>query len=313
MICFLERLKGAPVIVTLNSQRNHAASFDAPSEAKILVVDDEPNIRFFLERVLSKEGYQVTTAASGKESLALVGQEAFDLVLLDLKLRDVSGLDVLEVLHHEKPGTAVIILTGYASLETAVEALRHGAHDYLYKPTKADNLRESVRQALQKRQRELRHEALIGRLEETLVSSLEEIRATGNGVGPENTHASAPVGDAYQGVHEDAAQAGCAFIRCGPWFVDLARHCISIEGEVLDLTPTEFAILAYMIGEAPKVVSYQEFVTEVQGYEDESWGANETVRYHIHNIRSKLEDAIGCATLIRTVRGVGYAVEESLN
>ncbi len=299
--------------MTLNSQRSREASFDAPSEAKILVVDDEPNIRFFLERVLSKEGYQVTTAASGGESLALVEQETFDLVLLDLKLRDVSGLDVLEVLHREEPGTAVIILTGYASLETAVEALRHGAHDYLYKPTKANNLRKSVRQALKKRQRELRQEALIGRLEETLVSSLEEIRATENGVGTETAPSAVPLDEVYEGLHAEAPQDSCDLVRCGPWLVDLARHCISIEGEDLDLTPTEFAILSYMIGQAPRVVSYQEFVTKVQGYEDDSWGANETVRYHIHNIRSKLEDAIGCATLIRTVRGVGYAVEESLS
>ncbi len=78
------------------------------------------------------------------------------------------------------------------------------------------------------------------------------------------------------------------------------------------MTPTEFAILAHMIGEAPRVIPYEEFVTEVQGYEGESWGANETVRYHIHNIRNKIAEAGIESSLIRTVRGVGYAVEVSL-
>lgn len=283
-----------------------------PSEAKILVVDDEPNIRLFLERVLSKEGYKVTTVASGEESLAVIQGEAFDLALVDLKLQDMSGLEILEVLHQQELGMAVIILTGYASLETAVEALRHGAHDYLYKPTKASTLRESVRQALRKRQRALRREALIDRLEETLASSLAQIRATEE---EEAFHiAEAPALASTVEAHRggEALQDACDIVKCGPWFVDLTRHHIAVNGKRLDLTPTEFALLAYMIGEAPRVISHNEFVTCVQGYEGESWGANETVRYHIHNIRNKIEDVGGRSSLIRTVRGVGYAVEESL-
>jgi DNA-binding response OmpR family regulator len=296
--------------VTLNDQGKDLAS----SDARILVVDDEPNIRFFLERVLSKEGYEVMTAASGEESLAVVRNEGLDLVLLDLKLDDMSGLDVLETLHQEKPGTAVIILTGYASLETAVEALRHGADDYLYKPTRAANLRESVRQALLKRQRESRKEALIDHLEETLALSLEQIRGTEKKSVPDGDPSrSLSVAEVSDRLDRNAYDSACESVRCGPWFVDFTRHRIAIEGECLDLTPTEFSILAHMIGEAPRVIPHQEFVSEVQGYEGESWGANETVRYHIHNIRNKIEKIGGQPTMIRTVRGVGYAVDATLN
>ncbi len=296
--------------MTLNFQRNDLTS----SDAKILVVDDEPNIRFFLERVLSKEGYEVITAASGEESLAVLQAEVPDLVLLDLKLNDMSGLDVLETLRQRRPDTAVIILTGYASLETAVEALRHGANDYLYKPTRAANLRESVRQALRKRQRKLRQEALIDRLEATLASGLEQIRATEKG---DIDEGPPPVlgEDVYETSGEGAYPSACEFlrcVRCGPWVVDFTRHRIAVEGERLDLTPTEFAILAHMIGEAPRVIPHQEFVSQVQGYDGEAWGANETVRYHIHNIRNKIEKVGGQPTLIRTVRGVGYAVDAAL-
>ncbi len=106
---------------------------DSPT---ILVIDDEDSICYFLERFLSREGYQVVAASSGEAALARLASTEFDVVLLDLKMKGVSGLDVLADLRQRWPATSIIILTAHASLESAVEALRHGAHDYLFKPCK---------------------------------------------------------------------------------------------------------------------------------------------------------------------------------
>jgi DNA-binding response OmpR family regulator len=270
-------------------------------ENKILVVDDESNIRFFLKRVLARDGYQVIAAATGEAALDLLRKEEFALVLLDLKLQGIGGMDVLEQLRRYSPNTAVIVLTGYASLDTAVEALRHGAHDYLFKPAKTIELRQSVRAALTKRRRDLQQQMLLDRLEENLTTSLAEIRSTVTL--PEVT--SAP-------EIEPSVDADGRFVRRGPWRIDLMRHIITLEGQLLELTPTEFDLLAYMVGEAPRVISHQELASEVQGYECDFWEDTNTTRYHIHNIRTKLQDATGRTDLIRTVRGVGYAVTDNL-
>ena len=121
----------------------------------ILVVDDESGIRYYLERFLTREGYQVTTVADGETALKRLANEEFDVVLLDLKMKGIGGLEVLAELHRAWPATTVIILTAYASLESAVEALRSGAHDYLFKPCNTDDLRESIRTGLLRRHEQL--------------------------------------------------------------------------------------------------------------------------------------------------------------
>lgn len=267
-------------------------------QAKILVVDDEPNIRFFLERVLTREGYEVTAVASGEEALALVAEQDFDLVMLDLKLKGINGMQVLKHLRQQFSDLAVIILTGYATLDTAVEALRHGAHDYLFKPAKTMQVRESVRSALVKRRRELRQQKLINVLEQNLTASLEEIRANALEI------------ESVSPDFEEIADEEGRFIQHGAWMVDFMRHVITFEGQLLELTPTEFDLLVYMIGEAPRVISPQELVNEAQGYDCEPWEAGDIVRYHVHNIRSKIEKATGRTDVLRNVRGVGYTVGE---
>ncbi len=91
--------------------------------------------------------------------------------------------------------------------------------------------------------------------------------------------------------------------------VDPIRHVITVSGNLLELSPTEFGLLAYLVGEAPRVVSAQELIREVQGYENESWEARDAVRTHIYHIRQKIKTVVG-HDLIRTVRGVGYALTE---
>ncbi|MFB3880466.1 MAG: response regulator [Armatimonadota bacterium] len=107
---------------------------------RILVVDDEPGMREGCRRILSSEGHRVTTAASGEEALSLFSEGAFDLVLLDLKMPGMSGLDLLACLRGIDADAVYIMVTAYATLETAVEATRSGAYDYVAKPFTPDEL-----------------------------------------------------------------------------------------------------------------------------------------------------------------------------
>jgi diguanylate cyclase (GGDEF)-like protein len=101
---------------------------------EILVVDDEMSIRRVLTQVLEKDGYAVTAAASGEEGLGFLGQKEFALVISDIKMPGMTGLELLKEVKEHCPDTQVIIITSFASLETALEALRSGAYDYLLKP-----------------------------------------------------------------------------------------------------------------------------------------------------------------------------------
>jgi DNA-binding response OmpR family regulator len=119
-----------------------------------LVVDDEAGIRFFLDETLTKAGYVVRTAASGPEALDRLRDDAYQLMILDLKLGGrVDGLKVLEAVRWRWPETVVIILTGHGSLESAMAAIREGVDGYLLKPVDPSELREAVKEALGRRAR----------------------------------------------------------------------------------------------------------------------------------------------------------------
>ncbi len=119
--------------------------------SRILVVDDEESMRQLLEIALGKVGHRVTTAASGNRALKLIETDSFDLVISDIKMPDMSGVEVLRYIKQAEPSVPVIMITAYASAETAVEALRLGAYDYLTKPFKMDELKSNVENALEKR------------------------------------------------------------------------------------------------------------------------------------------------------------------
>jgi DNA-binding NtrC family response regulator len=121
-------------------------------KARILVVDDDAGVRFFLEELLTSEGYDVVTVESGEAALERIAVQKFELALIDLRMKGMGGIEVLAALRERSPSTITIILTAHGSVETAIEALRQGAHDYLLKPCTAGQLRESVRTGLLKRE-----------------------------------------------------------------------------------------------------------------------------------------------------------------
>jgi len=118
-------------------------------DRRILVVDDELSMRELLEFMLEREGYKVTCAENGKRALALLGKKQFDLLLCDIRLGDITGLEVLKASKKKNQNTAVIMISAYATAETAVEAMNEGAYDYVPKPFDNDELKHTIKTALE--------------------------------------------------------------------------------------------------------------------------------------------------------------------
>lgn len=127
-------------------------------KARILAVDDEPVVLDAFRRILVLEGYSVDTVETGPEALGLVQRNAYDFVFTDLKMPDMSGVEVVKAVKHLRPDIDVVVITGYASIDTAVETLQQGACEYVQKPFTAEELAEFARKLLIKR--EARLEAL---------------------------------------------------------------------------------------------------------------------------------------------------------
>ncbi len=119
--------------------------------SKILVVDDEQSMRDFLAIMLNKEGHEVVTAKNGADALRAVQAEIFDLVITDVKMPGADGMEVLKSVKDISPETVVIMITAFATTETAVEAMKIGAYDYIIKPFKVDELKLIIYNSLEKR------------------------------------------------------------------------------------------------------------------------------------------------------------------
>lgn len=123
------------------------------SRGKILIIDDEDIVRTSCSRTLIPEGYDVSLAKNGVEGLKMAGEDRFDLVLTDLKMPDMDGIEVLRILKGKWPETQVIIVTGYQTVDSAVKAIKLGAYDYIEKPFTPDALISAVLGALSGRQK----------------------------------------------------------------------------------------------------------------------------------------------------------------
>jgi two-component system, NtrC family, nitrogen regulation response regulator NtrX len=142
--------------------------------ARILVVDDEEGIRHVLKRVLEYEGHEVRTAAGGGEALTLYSEFTPELTFLDVKMARMDGLEVLARIRQEDPEALIVMISGHGSIETAVEATRRGAYDFLEKPLDTDRILVTIRNALQ--QRGLHQE--VSRLRDEVESRYEIVGAS---------------------------------------------------------------------------------------------------------------------------------------
>lgn len=257
----------------------------------VLIIDDEAGLRQTMARILLRAGFEVTTVASGKESLAIIDEHTFDLIYLDIRMPDMNGLEVLKTIHEKFPEWPVILFTAQPDLHSAVEALRRGATDYLMKPLKPEVIVERTRQIIseqnkKKRRREIEHQ--MAELQAEL-DTLDE---------PE--------------VAEKKTSTGAAdlssdrFIKRGVLTLDLHRRNVIINDRPVNIAPTSFDYLLVLARHSPNVVDYQTLVAEAQGYESDAREAQELTKWHIHNIRQAIETDVHNPVHVINIRGSGY-------
>jgi two-component system response regulator PilR (NtrC family) len=138
------------------------------STANILIVDDERSMRELLEFMLSKEGYLVSVAENGRTAVEMIQKTDYGLILCDIRLGDITGLEVLRAAKQKSPQSVVIMISAYASTETAVEAMNDGAYDYVPKPFDNDELKQTIAAALERKTLQADREKMEAELKETI-------------------------------------------------------------------------------------------------------------------------------------------------
>lgn len=252
---------------------------------RVLLVDDEANIRLTLGAMLTRAGYEVTTASGGVEAIAFLEDQAFDLMLVDLKMPGIDGMQVVAAARARHSDLAIIVLTGHGSLETAVEGLRYGIFDYLLKNTEPAKVVERVQAALQTHAAEQRRRALLNAVD----AAVQELR-----------------GSVTSTVDTPSAAQAERTIVIGQLQLDTWRQVATLGGRTLSLTPTEFRVLLCLAEHAGTMLSYGQLVKCAQGYEASDLEAGELIKPHIHHLRQKLEPDPSSPRYILNVRGKGY-------
>lgn len=237
----------------------------------ILVVDDEPVARQSLSDILRLEGYAVSAVPNGQAAVEYVRTHPIDLMVVDLRMPGMDGLEVVQVVNQVSPETEIILLTAYGSTESAIQALRLRVHDYLLKPAAPSQVINSVKKGLARREARLK----------------------------------AKGGSAVADVEEAALE----FSLPDGTRLDLARRLIQKKDQIVHLTPAEGRLLRVLIENPGRVYTHRELVLLVQGYDTSQREAPEILRPLVSRLRHKLEVFPSLARAIVSVRGTGYLYE----
>jgi DNA-binding response OmpR family regulator len=256
----------------------------------ILIVDDEPSVCVSLEGVLAREGYRTFSANDGPTALEIMGKQTIDLALLDLRMPVMDGLELMRIIHERWPNTVIMVLTGYGTLDSAVETLRHGAHDYLLKPSTPEDIKASVRKGLSKRRKDMRRRQLLTSIE----SSVRELTGDPTAAQPAP---SAP---------GSGAKAAETILEAEGLVIDLNQHRVTLNDQEITLTPIEFSTLLVLVRNRGRVMSYASIVKNTHGYECSEQEARTLIKTHISHLRQKITRQTGQPCPIANVRGVGY-------
>lgn len=260
--------------------------------ATILIVDDEENLRMTLSRILTKAGFNVTTASSGEEALRLIQAGAYELAFIDLLMPGMGGLTLLGELRKQYPEMPVLILTAHATLDSAIEAVRQGARDYLVKPADPQLLISRVKSILDEQRQPQRQREILAQIQ-SLVSELNQYTRSMEAEQANPLHMLPPT---------DPAR----FLQRGPFVLDLHARHLTKNGEYISLSPTNFDYLVTLVRHAPNPVTYEVLVRESQGYEMTRGEAREMARWRIHELRRAIEQDTKKPRFLITVRGSGY-------
>lgn len=251
--------------------------------ARILIVEDEEKIARFVTLELEHEGYQVEHAADGRTAVDLALERDYDLILLDVLLPQLNGMEVLRRVRKHKD-VPVIMVTARDAVMDKVAGLDAGADDYLTKPFAIEELFARIRVALK------RSEA---------VRAASGVGDVGAGEGATGAAAVPPAGDSAK----TSAAPSPATLTVGSVALDPGRREVTVAGSPIALTAREFDVLALLMTHAGTVLTRERIAHEALGYE--YVGDTNNVDVHIAHLRAKIEDA-GGTRIIQTVRGVGY-------
>lgn len=241
-------------------------------KSSILIVDDEPVARKSLSDILRLEGYSVMSVPNGQAAVEHVRTHQIDLMIVDLRMPGMDGLEVVQVVNQLAPDTEVILLTAFASTETAIQALRLRIHDYLQKPAPPAQITASVKRGLERR--------------------AARIQAKGSGVDFQES------GDMLEIVTlSDGTE------------IDLSRRQIKQKDKIINLTPAEGRLLRVLLANEGKVFAHRELVLLVQGYDTSQREAPEILRPLVSRLRHKLAAFPALADHIVSIRGTGYVYE----
>lgn len=256
--------------------------------ARLLVVDDEANIRSALSRALSLLGYTVEEAGSGHEALSLLENSAYDLMVLDMVMPDVDGMAVMDHARRMYPDLLIIILTGHATLESAIAAVKSKAIDYLLKPASLQEIANTVTQALQKRADQIQRQHLV----EVMGEALEALRQG----------ETRPLSTLTTDLESHN------LLQIHPLTLDRQKRMVAIMADqtyMLQLTEGETAVLASLMIHSDQVLSCSDLIYTAWGYTMNEREAQSVIRPYICRLRTKIESLFK-TRLIRTVRKRGY-------
>jgi DNA-binding response OmpR family regulator len=275
----------------------------------VLVVDDETAIRYSVSKTLQRVGYQVQEAASGEDALEILQRQPFDVVLTDIRMPGLDGVELVRRIKDIDTDTIVVLMTAYPSLGTAVEALRLGAHDYLIKPSSSQDIRQCVARGVERSRNLKRRRSLL----DNIRNNLSELSRSDTEV----TKLMAIPGmrdDEKLSMAENGSDSATnSVMNLGPLVIYPGRYQISVNDQNIDLTPTEFDLLLYLAAHRGRVVSCHELVREVRGYAVDEAEAREVIRPHVSNLRRKLKLSGQDEDLIVNVRGIGYRLSEQID
>ena len=259
-------------------------------KGKVLVVDDEAGPRKTWAELLTLEQYGVSIAESGEEALAYLEKEHFDIMLLDIKMPGLDGVEVMRRVARLHPDCKVILLTAHGTMDAAIEAVRQGAHDFLQKPASLGEVLASVDRAMSERSDSDRRRRLIEQLE----NSLHQLKDV------EGIEQEVPVMSSVVALGEGV-------------MVDLDRREIWKDDLKVIFTPTEGKLMQVLLENRGRVLSHKEIVMLVQGYQTTDWEAPEILRPLVSRLRRKLRQFPSGSDWITNVRGTGYVFDGGEN
>ena len=252
----------------------------------VLIVDDEEPLRLSLSLILQKENYHVTTAGNVEEALGCLQRQEYDLMFLDLNMPGRSGIELLLEVHNRFPHLPVLILTAHAALDSAIQAVRLGARDYLIKPVEPVVILTRVAEILAEQEQPARKKEIVGELQ-VLLSELQKMEKA------DTTPASTTA---------DPARV----LKKGIFELDLQARHATLNGQYIPVSGVYFDYLETLLRHAPKAVAYKTLVKESQRYDADFAEARETARWRIHELRKVIELDPQQPQYILTVRGTGY-------